>query len=138
VSSPTRHASALLALLLALACGRDASGPQPIAWDREPCGHCKMLVGERAFAAQAIRSNGRAVAFDDPGCLFAWLQAGHETRELWFHHLREERWLRAPAVAFVTTGKSPMGHGLGAVDPATEGAIGLDDARRRVAEELAR
>jgi copper chaperone NosL len=122
-----------LVLLAAAACAAPAGGPRPIAWDREPCGHCRMLVGERPFAAQAIRPDGRAVSFDDPGCLLVWRSAGNEARGLWFHHVSEERWLRAPDVAFVATLRSPMGYRLGAVDPATPGAVGLEEAARRIA-----
>jgi copper chaperone NosL len=122
---------AALVVLLVAACGARTAGPQPIAWDREPCGHCRMLVGDKAYAAQAIGSDGRATSFDDPGCLLAWLGEGRQAKELWLHHLREDRWLRAPAVAFVVTERSPMGYRLGAVDPGTPSALAWDEARRR-------
>jgi copper chaperone NosL len=129
--------AALLLVLLA-ACASRAPGPQPIAWDREPCGHCRMLVGERPYAAQAIGEDGRAVSFDDAGCLFAWLDAGGRAREIWLRHNAEERWLRAPAVAFVTTERSPMGYRLGAVDPGAPSAFGWEEARQRAAERSGR
>ncbi len=128
----------VLVLALVAACGTPAGGPQPVAWDREPCGHCRMLVGERSFAAQAIGTDGRAIAFDDPGCLMTWLDQGNQPRELWLHHLREARWLRAPAVGFVEAERSPMGYLLGAVDPGTAGALTWDEARARVSARAAR
>ena len=135
-----RAAATILAALASLlgACGARSEGPQTIAWDREPCGHCRMLVGEKQYAAQAIGLDGRAVTFDDPGCLFTWLDQGGEAKTIWLHHLREERWLRAPSVAFVETERSPMGYRLGAVDPGTAGALGWDDARRQVAASRSR
>ena len=112
------------------ACAARAPGPQPIAWDREPCTGCHMIIGERGFAAQVLDADGRARSFDDPGCLFTWLDKGGQAREIWLHHLHEDRWLRAPAVAFVRGQRSPMGSGLGAVDPGTAGAVSYADARR--------
>ena len=50
-----RRASLLAVLALALVAGAGcapADGPQPIAYDREACSHCRMLISEPRFAAQ--------------------------------------------------------------------------------------
>jgi hypothetical protein len=93
-----------------------------------------MLIGERGFAAQVIDTDGRALSFDDPGCLLAWT-ARHAAppRAVWFHHLRDDRWLRGDDVAFVRVDRSPMGYGLGAVEAGATGAITLAAARGEVA-----
>lgn len=107
-------------------------GPADIVFDKAACAACGMHVGEPAFAAQVNTTDGRTHAFDDPGCLFLWLDENHpEIRSVWFHHHRERRWISRDLVAFVAVDKSPMGFGLAAVDANTPGAIGLDDARRR-------
>jgi len=127
---------ALLALALA-ACGRE-SGPQPIAFDREACAHCRMLISDPRFAAQLETQDGEVRSFDDPGCLLAELAArAPAVRTLWFHHLREDRWLDGAHVAFVETERTPMGYGLGAVDAGAPGALTLEQARARVAERAA-
>jgi copper chaperone NosL len=127
-----------LLLALALACGR-GEGPQPIVWDREPCAHCRMLISEPRFAAQLETASGEVQSFDDPGCLLSALDAGGpRAHRLWFHHVREDRWLDAASVAFEPASDSPMGFGLGAVDAGAPGALSLDEARRRVAERAAR
>jgi len=125
-----RRALAALALLLALgACG-PPEGPRPIAWDREPCAHCRMLISDPAFAAQLQLADGTVESFDDPGCLFARLAAQPgPVHALWFHHLREDRWLRGDAVAFVRVAPTPMDFGFGAVDPGTPGALPIDAVR---------
>src|SRR5690606_8718548 len=88
-----RLAPALVAGALLLAACGPPEGPQPIAWDREPCAHCRMLISDPAFAAQLHRSDGTVESFDDPGCLLARLAApGAPVAALWFHHVREERW----------------------------------------------
>ena len=132
-----RRPLALVALGLA-ACG-PADGPQPIVYDREPCGHCRMLISEPRFAAQLQTQEGEIQSFDDPGCLLAALEAhSPSVRALWFHHVREDRWLDAAHVAFEETERTPMGYGLGAVAAGTPHALSLDEARARVAERGAR
>jgi copper chaperone NosL len=125
-----------LALLLLVAC-TTTSGPQPIAWDREPCAHCRMLISDPHFAAQALDGAGHAWSFDDPGCLFVWL-AGHPApAALWFHARDGERWLPAERAAFVPA-QSPMGWGFAVVDAsavasaAAPGALTLSQARQAV------
>ena len=130
--APAAAFALLLAAAVAAAC-RPAEGPQPIVYDREPCAHCRMLISEPRFAAQLQDESGTA-NFDDPGCLLAYLEdhAGH-AGALWFHHVREDRWIAGERVAFEAVPKTPMGYGLGAVDAGSEGALSLEAARERVA-----
>lgn len=145
----TRRRLGRLAVALALAAGlaggvavlvarsgRPPEGPVEIAWDRQACARCNMLVSEPSFAAQLHTEDGEVHVFDDPGCLLLW-RADHEVpvHATWFHHHREERWLRGEAVGFVETSPTPMGYGLGAVDAGPAGALSpeeaLEHARRR-------
>lgn len=108
------------------------SGVRPVVWDRTSCSECRMAVSDRGYAAQLQTKDGLVHDFDDPGCLFIYLEENPtETHGLYFHHLREERWLQAPEVEFVTAGPSPMAFDLGAVDPGTDGAFNLGSARER-------
>jgi hypothetical protein len=91
-----------------------------------------MLISAPAFAAQAVTDDGRALNFDDPGCLLSWLARGGRAKTLWFHHVREDRWLRGDAVAFAEAAPTPMGYGLGAVDPGAPGAMSFAAAVARV------
>jgi copper chaperone NosL len=134
-SRSARRALALAAFVLA-ACAR-GEGPRTIAWDREPCAHCRMLISEPRFAAQLVSEDGEVRSFDDPGCLLADLAARTpRVRALWFHHVREERWLPGAAVAFERAERTPMGWGLGAVDAGTPGALSLAEAQAQVAARL--
>jgi copper chaperone NosL len=125
----------LLAVLLA-ACGRE--GPVPIAFDREPCAHCRMLISDPAFAAQLESAEGETLSFDDPGCLLAELDAHPNPRAVWFHHVREDRWLADGEVGFVRVPHTPMGYGLGAVAADEPGALSLEEARALVTASGAR
>jgi copper chaperone NosL len=123
------------AAVLLAACG-PAPGPEPIVWDKQACAHCRMLISEPAFAAQLRMPDGSTESFDDPGCLIAQLGARHP-QAIWFHHVREERWIPGDAVAFERVPGTPMGYDLGAVDAGSEGALDLEAARARVAEREA-
>lgn len=110
-------------------------GPVEIVWDREACAHCHMHIGEPPFAAQLQLEDRKVLNFDDPGCLFSWLQAnpGARVHAMYFHHLRENRWLAKAEVGFVEVSPTPMGFGLGAVERNTPGAISFEEAQARVA-----
>jgi copper chaperone NosL len=127
---------ALAAALLA-ACG-PPSGPRPIAFDREPCARCRMLISDPSFAAQLETAGGEVASFDDPGCLLAALEGQPDPRALWFHHSREERWIAGDQVAFVRVPRTPMGYGLGAVQAGEPGALSREEARALVAGQDAR
>ena len=91
-----------------------------------------MHVGEPPFAAQLTTKTGETLAFDDPGCLFHYVEEhGPDVHAIWFHHVREDRWIAAAEVAFTAIEPTPMGFGIGAVDAGTAAAIDLEGARRR-------
>jgi hypothetical protein len=111
---------------------RLSDGPVDIVWDKAACAACSMHVGEPPFAAQLTTKDGRTHAFDDPGCLFLFVEEQHpDVHSIFFHHHRESRWIAASAVGFVPAEKTPMGFGIAAVDAGTAGAIGFDEARRK-------
>lgn len=48
---------------------------EPITYGREACTHCKMTIMDKRFAAEIITSKGKAIKFDDFGCLLSWLKS---------------------------------------------------------------
>lgn len=114
-------------------------GPEVVIWGKQPCEHCRMHVSEPAFAAQLHEKDGRVHHFDDPGCLFAYERDAHpKTHEVWFHHLREDRWMRASETGFIPVAESPMGFGLGAVDASVPKAMSSAEAARYLATKSGR
>lgn len=98
-------------------------GPVPVEWDRVACAHCRMHVGEPAFAAQLQLSDGRVLHFDDPGCLLRYeSETKPRVHAAWFRHVREDRWIPGGQVAFVPVSPTPMGYGVGAVEAGVPGA----------------
>lgn len=121
--------------IVAVQAGGLSEGPVELVWDKDACAFCRMHVGEPAFAAQLQTEDDRVLAFDDPGCLFEYVEKEHPgVHAVYFRHVDEERWIPADAVAFrrVSPTLTPMGYGLGAVDLGEPGAIDLETARAEV------
>ena len=80
---------ALIATILVLVVGGGTRPPgsvQPIAWNRESCAHCRMLIGDPAYAAQIITEDGDVLSFDDPGCAARYLRERRpRVHRAWFH-----------------------------------------------------
>jgi copper chaperone NosL len=108
-------------------------GAVPIVWDGEVCGHCKMHVGDPRFAAQLQTTSGDVLNFDDPGCLFDYLQS-HEAsiHALYFRNYDEDGWLAESDAGFLPVEDSPMGYGIRAVSKKTPEAQGIDWAKSQV------
>lgn len=138
----------LLGAVLTVVCGaisyailasqKLSDGPADIVWDKTACSACGMHVGEPGFAAQLTTKSGTIHAFDDPGCLFLFVEERRpEVHTIFFHHSRESRWLAIDTAAFVRVGKSPMGFGIAAVDPGTADSLTVGEARRLCLERTA-
>ncbi|MDP2305570.1 MAG: hypothetical protein Q8P18_06055 [Pseudomonadota bacterium] len=122
----------MILLLSVLACGRpDPARPPEIAWDRDACAWCTMLVSDPRHAAAIVTTSGATLPFDDPGCALHYLaERAPPMLQVWFHDA--DGWRTAEDVSFRTGELTPMGSGLLAVPRGTAGAIPLDEARRRV------
>lgn len=125
-------AAALVAVpVLILWLTQPGAGPAPIAWDRAACAYCRMHIGDRQFAAQLWPRDGEPVNFDDPGCLFRYLdERSPDVAALYFRHESEDRWVSGDEVRFrVGVERTPMGFGVAAVSAETSGALTLEAAR---------
>jgi copper chaperone NosL len=108
-------------------------GAVPVVWDGEVCEDCKMHVGDPRFAAQLQTTAGDVLNFDDPGCLFDYLQS-HEVsvHALYFRNYVEDGWLTESEAAFLPVEDSPMGYGIRAVPKDTPEAHDVDWAKGQV------
>jgi hypothetical protein len=105
-------------------------GPVQVVWEKEACGHCHMHLSEMAFAVQLQTPAGDVVNFDDPGCFFLDLAEERPAiHEVWFHHSREDRWLRRDEAGFVAAASTPMNFGLAVVARGEAGAVSYEEAR---------
>lgn len=124
-------AGAILAVILIVRGGHAVPDEvQAIDWNRQPCSHCQMLIGDPHHAAQLVTDDGDVLSFDDPSCALRYLDAHHVgIHRLWFHDATEDRWLAPDDVGFLTGGTTPMGSGLLAVERGTPHSIDLAAAR---------
>lgn len=130
---PPRALALVVVLALLAACRGVPDGVQPIAWDREPCAHCRMVIGEPSYAAQVITSAGDVHSFDDPGCALRWLAAADAPpHRVFFHHADADRWLPGDQVGFRRGDTTPMGSALGAVERGAPGTLDLAAALAEV------
>ncbi len=133
----TRSRLAFIAAALLLACGDPGTGPAKIAWDRDACANCQMVISERRFAMQA-RIGGRVHRFDDPGCAVEWLdrQPGDQSdaAALWVMDQDAGEWIDGRRAFYRPGQRTPMAHGFGAVAKPEPGALDFEAFRRRIRE----
>lgn len=93
--------------------GRSA-GPQPIAYGRDACATCRMIITRPGFGGETRAANGQVAMYDDLGCLLTAASRGDEVVEGWvedhegggFVPMREAHWVKGSAI------ETPMGHGI--------------------------
>lgn len=114
-----RVVTRVVALVLMLAVGGCAIEPQPVHLGAEECAHCRMVISEPQFAAQALNAKGKAYKFDAVECLATWVLAGEvpeeEIHSLWVaDHGDPARWVRVEDATFLRTDAvhTPMGMGI--------------------------
>ena len=126
----------MIPLLLLWACSTPQDEPEALAYDHIACDHCGMIVSEPRFAAQMTTATGERYEFDDPACVFLYIQdrtpaIGH----VWFHDSTrpadKDAWLDWQQVSFVESSGAPMDGGLAAV-PLAAGPMSLSEASSRV------
>lgn len=105
-------------LLVCLGCHRGPYPPAELVPDEDRCENCRMAVSERPFAAQVMTARGKALFFDDIGCLVLYvrergLPAGATAYVVDF---RGGDWIPAAGARFLwsQTLRTPMGFGLAA------------------------
>ncbi len=108
-------------------------GAVPIVWDGEVCAHCRMHIGDPRFAAQLQTTKGEVLNFDDPGCLFDYVQTHQfSIHALYFRNYDTDGWLSESEVGFLPVEDSPMGYGIRAVPKETPAAHDIDWAKGQV------
>lgn len=115
------RAPPVAALLLALgACAQP--GPRAIAYGTEPCEHCHMTISDPRFAAEARTAGGRALVFDDVGCLAAWMADAPGARGWVVSYVDGSAWLAADSATYLRSPalRTPMASGLAALRPGAE------------------
>jgi copper chaperone NosL len=83
-----------------------------------------MTVADPRFAAELRTNTGKAVVFDDVGCLAAWLaENSGRVAAVWVASFTTpDRWLPADSAVYLQsdTLRTPMASGLAALRPGSE------------------
>lgn len=126
------------ATLTLAGCGQ-RSGPETVAWGRDACEHCRMIISERHFAAE-LRGGprNRITKFDDIGCAIHWAKGMNydlsQMPEFWvMSHADGATWLDARKAFFRVDVRSPMNYNFGAVPVSEAAAVPYDEMVRRIA-----
>ncbi len=110
-----------VAVLAASACA--PPGPRPLAFNEEPCAHCHMTIADPRFGAELATRTGRVFAFDDVGCMAAWLREHPtEVAGAWVMNFVDHRWMAADSAMYLESDslRTPMASGLAALRPGVE------------------
>jgi copper chaperone NosL len=91
------------------------SGPEPIAYGRDACAHCRMHLGSPGFAGELRDRRGVLTKYDDVGCLLrAMLESREEMPEAWVedHDGGDLVPLLTAHLVRGVPGSTPMGSGI--------------------------
>ncbi|MBS1522113.1 MAG: nitrous oxide reductase accessory protein NosL [Bacteroidetes bacterium] len=107
---------------------------EPINYGHEACAYCKMTIMDKHFAAEILTSKGKAIKFDDLGCLLSYIKEEHFTDEdasifVADYNNPDGDFLNARKAVYIKSDqlKSPMG-GNYASSPTTAAANKLNAA----------
>jgi copper chaperone NosL len=123
---------AFMVLMLGLmACHQGAATPEEPVWDKQPCGHCSMLLSDRRTAAQLLLPDGSRKFFDDIGCMVEWLsEEGAKPRAMWVRNPDGTGWVSTEGAHFSSGARTPMDYGY----VASSDGLSFDELRQRVSE----
>ncbi|MDN4165018.1 nitrous oxide reductase accessory protein NosL [Cytophagales bacterium LB-30] len=106
-------------LFLSLACLACSVKPEPIAFGKASCHHCKMTLMDPKFGAEIVTSKGKVHTFDDINCMVNFMKEKalpqEEISYLMVVDMAKTKELIAAQQAFFVKGSSvntPMGSGV--------------------------
>lgn len=119
----TRLALAAVAVLAGVAvlvgaCGGGGDKPPEIAYGRDTCAECHMIISEPRFAAAYRTPDGTERKFDDIGDMVAFGVRQNQLADAkaWVHDFESEEWLDAREATYVVGDAgvidTPMGRGV--------------------------
>jgi len=141
VASATVVAAGILAVLFLWP--RANAGPEPIAYGREACAQCRMLITQPGFGGEMRDHRGVLTKYDDVGCLLRAMLGKHdEMPEAWVEDHTSGELVPLLTATLIRTpgGGTPMGHGIVAfADQDAAGAFAAEHGGEAVAlEDLVR
>lgn len=67
-----RYSLFLIALALMISCTQK---PEPIAYGRDACDHCKMMIMDQRYGAEIVTKKGKIIKFDAAECMVDFIKS---------------------------------------------------------------
>jgi copper chaperone NosL len=106
----------LISIILIAGCGKKEIKPVAIDEKSDQCEVCHMAVKDDGFATEVILENGKALLFDDIGCMYKWLgdNEGKKVNQSYVKDYDSKEWLQLEKASFVYDKpiKTPMAYNV--------------------------
>lgn len=108
----------LVASVVLGACQQASYEPHAIDHDIDTCEICNMAINDRQAATQIVMEDGRAVKFDDIGCMMQYKEENEDTSDTfhteYINSYDEQGWVEAKESIYVYDEdiNTPMGNGV--------------------------
>ena len=91
------------AVILMAACSNDTAEPVEIDPETDTCANCNMSVEDNQHATEIILTNGKALIFDDIGCMYKWTDenAAKEIDQSFVRDYHSDEWINVEDSYFV-------------------------------------
>lgn len=77
--SKENFAVAALSVIIIFFASACAPSPEPLAFGKDSCHACKMLLVDNRFGAELVTSKGKVFKFDDTSCMISFIRSGAVT-----------------------------------------------------------
>ncbi|MDR4161967.1 nitrous oxide reductase accessory protein NosL [Bacillus paranthracis] len=97
-------------------CGKKEVKPVAIDEKNDKCDVCNMAVTDNQFATEVIVENGKALKFDDIGCMYKWMDEhkNEKTQEKFVRDYNTKDWVAVDKATYVydKSIKTPMAYNV--------------------------
>jgi copper chaperone NosL len=90
-------------IILIAGCGKKEYKPVAIKEKSDKCEICHMAVKDDQFATELILDNGKAMVFDDIGCMVKWMKENQEKKiaNSYVKDYHSKEWIEADQATYV-------------------------------------
>ena len=106
----------VMAAFISVACGRSEYAARAVNEETDRCAQCNMAVADDAHATQIVLKDGRALIFDDIGCMYAWMaeNGDDEVGQAFVRDYHDLGWIKLEKAYYVydASFRTPMAYGV--------------------------
>ncbi|EJS64805.1 nitrous oxide reductase accessory protein NosL [Bacillus cereus] len=109
-------ATCLCFLFTVVACGKKETTAVAIDEKHDKCDICQIGVMDNQFATEIVLKDGKALKFDDIGCMYKWMEinSGEKTKEKFVRDYDSKDWISLEDATYVydKTITTPMAYNV--------------------------